>query len=94
MLLVSLGVMLLIPISATVVAEMAPAALRGRYMGAWTLAWMAGTALGPTVGGPVMDLLGIRGAYLLVLVCGLAGSGLFLVRGRWLAAPALVPPSS
>jgi MFS family permease len=94
MLLVSLGVMLLIPISAAAVSEMAPASLRGRYMGAWTLAWTAGTALGPTVGGPVMDLLGIRGAYLLVLACGLAGGGLFLVRGRWLAAPVLVPPSS
>ncbi len=89
MLLCSLGVILLIPISATVVSEMAPVSLRGRYMGAWTLAWTAGTALGPTVGGPVMDLLGVRGAYLLVLACGLAGSGLFLVRGRRLAATAV-----
>jgi hypothetical protein len=40
-----------------------------------------------------MDMLGVRGAYLLVLVCGLSGGGLFLVRGRWLAAPALSPPS-
>ncbi len=94
MLLVSLGVMLLIPISATVVAEMAPASLRGRYMGAWTLAWTLGTALGPTLGGPLMDLLGVRGAYMLVLACGLAGSGLFLVRGRCLAAPAVTRPSS
>ena len=94
MLLVSLGVMLLVPISATVVAEMAPASLRGRYMGAWTLAWTAGTALGPTLGGPLMDLLGVRSAYMLVLACGLAGSGLFLVRGRWLAAPAVTRPSS
>ncbi len=94
MLLVSLGVMLLIPISATVVSEMAPVSLRGRYMGAWTLAWTAGTALGPTVGGPVMDLLGVRGAYLLVLACGLVGSGLFLARGRWLPTPVVTHASS
>ena len=94
MLLVSLGVMLLIPISATVVSEMAPVSLRGRYMGAWTLAWTAGTALGPTVGGPVMDLLGVRGAYLLVLACGVVGSGLFLARGRWLPTPVVTHASS
>ena len=45
--LLSAGTALLIPICATVVSELAPAALRGRYMGAWTLVFMGGYALGP-----------------------------------------------
>lgn len=80
---VSLGVMLLIPISTTVVSRLAPAELRGRYMGAWTLVWLAGYALGPLFGGLAMDALGPRGAYLLVAAAGLGGAALFpLLRAR------------
>ena len=49
------GALLLIPISSTVSAEMAPVALRGRYMGTWTLVQEAGYALGPLFGGMAMD---------------------------------------
>jgi MFS family permease len=80
---VSLGVMLLIPISTSVVSALAPAALRGRYMGAWTLVWLGGYALGPLFGGLALDGLGPRGAYVLVLVTGLGGAALFpLLRVR------------
>ena len=57
-LLTALGVMLFAPIAPAAVSEMAPTALRGRYMGAWTLVWLGGTALGPTFGGLAMDSLG------------------------------------
>ncbi|HJW76818.1 MAG TPA: MFS transporter [Thermoleophilia bacterium] len=80
---VSLGVMLLIPISTTVVSRFAPAELRGRYMGTWTLVWLAGYALGPLFGGLAMDTLGPQGAYLLVAASGLGGAALFpLLRPR------------
>lgn len=80
---VSLGVMLLIPISTTVVSGLAPPALRGRYMGAWTLVWLGGYALGPLFGGLALDALGPKGAYVLVLVTGLGGAALFpLLRAR------------
>jgi MFS family permease len=92
MLLVSLGVMLLIPISATIVSEMAPVALRGRYMGAWTLVWIGGIALGPTLGGLAMDGLGARGAYLLILATGLVGSLLFALQRTRPPVPATTPP--
>ncbi len=83
MLVISLGVMLLIPISTTVVSRLAPVALRGRYMGAWTLVWLGGYALGPLFGGLTLDSLGARGAYLLVALTGLGGAALFpLLRAR------------
>jgi MFS family permease len=80
---VAVGVMLFIPISTTVVSRLAPADLRGRYMGAWTLVWLAGYALGPLFGGMALDTLGPREAYLLVALTGLGGAALFiLLRAR------------
>jgi len=80
---VALGVMLLIPISATVVSRLAPAELRGRYMGAWTLVWLSGYALGPLLGGMAVDTLGPKEAYVLVALTGLGGAALFpLLRAR------------
>jgi predicted MFS family arabinose efflux permease len=70
---VAVGVMLFIPISTTVVSRLAPSDLRGRYMGAWTLVWLAGYALGPLFGGMALDTLGPREAYLLVALTGLGG---------------------
>ena len=76
-LLTSVGTMLFVPIAPAFVSEMAPTALRGRYMGAWTFVWMGGTALGPTFGGLAMDRLSGRGAYLVILAAGLFGALLF-----------------
>ncbi len=78
----SFGVVLLMPICATVVSEMAPPALRGRYMGAWTLVYMGGYALGPLFGGWALDRMGGRGAFLVNGVVGLVGAGLFLLLRR------------
>jgi MFS family permease len=76
-LLISVGTMLFVPIAPAFVSEMAPTALRGRYMGAWTFVWMGGTALGPTFGGLAMDRLSGRGAYLVILAAALFGALLF-----------------
>ena len=73
---ISLGVTLLIPISLTVVSRLAPTELRGRYMGAWTFVWLGGYALGPLFGGLALDVLGPKGAYVLVIVAGLGGAAL------------------
>lgn len=78
----SFGIVLLIPITSTVVSRLAPAELRGRYMGAWTLVYMGGYALGPLVGGWALDALGGRGAFLVIAAAGLIGAALFpLLRG-------------
>jgi MFS family permease len=75
----SLGVVVLIPVSATIAAELAPVALRGRYMGAWTLVQMGGYALGPLFGGLALDVLGPRGAFTLVATLALLGAVLFVL---------------
>ena len=78
---ISLGTALLVPISSTVVSYLAPPHLRGRYVGAWTLVWTGGIALGPIFGGFAMDHLGGRGAYAIVLAAGLTGAALYLLLG-------------
>ena len=88
----SFGIALLIPIAATVVSRLAPTALRGRYMGAWTLVYIGGYALGPLLGGWTLETLGGRGAFLVIAVAGLAGGALFpLLRERAGARPGHPP---
>ena len=84
---VSLGLVLFIPISATVVSRLAPLELRGRYMGAWTLVYMGGYALGPLLGGRAVDALGGRAAFVLAGAIGLAGGAVFLLLRRRLRPP-------
>jgi MFS family permease len=83
MIVLSFGVVLLIPISMTIAAELAPVELRGRYMGAWTLVQMGGYALGPTFGGMAIDRLGVRSAFVLIVALGLAGATLFAITAPW-----------
>ena len=80
-LLVSLGVVVLIPVASTVVAAFAPVELRGRYMGAWTIVYLGGYALGPLCGGFAMDAMGARRAFLVVGAVGLAGAAGFALLG-------------
>ena len=77
MFLICLGIVLLIPISSTVVSNLSPADLRGRYMGMWTLVYMGGYAMGPLLGGWAMAQLGGRGAFAVIAAAGLLGAALF-----------------
>lgn len=91
----SLGEVLLAPVAAAEVADAAPEAVRGRYMGVWTVVWNGGAALGPAFGGWAMDALGGREAFFTLLLVGLAGAALFLALARsWRARhPAHLEPS-
>jgi len=72
------------PLTSAIVAQMAPTELRGRYMGSWTLIYIAGQgALGPLLGGLLLDRLGAHVSYGLLIVCGLAGACLYpLLRAK------------
>ena len=74
----SLGETLLSPVASAEVADLAPEAVRGRYMGVWTVVWNGGAALGPAFGGWAMDTAGGREAFVALLVVGLAGAAAFL----------------
>jgi MFS family permease len=70
-----------------VVSQLAPVQLRGRYMGAWTIAYMGGYALGPLLGGWALDTLGGKTSFAAITAACLAGAALFPllrrgVRGR------------
>ncbi len=85
MMLLALGEALFWPISSAAVSEMAPAALRGTYMGAWTLVDSAGRGIGPLIGGLIMARVGGRENFAVVLVVSLVGAALFAalaLRGR------------
>jgi len=79
----SVGETLLSPVASAEVADLAPEAVRGRYMGVWTVVWNGGAALGPAFGGWAMDHIGSRQAFAVLLVVGLVGAALFVS----LAAP-------
>lgn len=76
----SLGESLLSPVASAEVADFAPEAVRGRYMGVWTVVWNGGASMGPAFMGWAMDTLGPREAYVVLLIVGLAGAALFVSR--------------
>lgn len=78
----SLGEVLLAPVAAAQVADLAPEVVRGRYMGVWTVVWNGGASLGPAVGGFSMDRFGGRRAFALLLGVGLLGGALFVLLAR------------
>jgi len=73
----SLGEAILWPISSTVIAGLAPAELRGRYTGAWTIVDCGGRGLGPFFGGFGMDRFGARRTFVGIMGLGLLGAALF-----------------
>lgn len=72
MALCSAGEVLFVPLSSSVVSLLASTAERGRYMGIWSLVWISGQGLAPTVDGIVAHAWQPRAAYDLVLVVGCA----------------------
>jgi MFS family permease len=78
----SVGETLLSPVASAEVSDMAPEAIRGRYMGVWTIVWNGGAALGPAFGGWAMDAFGGREAFAILLGIGMTGAALFLVLAR------------
>ncbi len=93
----SLGEVLLSPVTSAEVSDLAPEAVRGRYMGVWTIVWNGGAALGPAFGGFAMDAFGGRQAFAILLLIGLAGAVGFLAispawRRRHRSSPAAIRP--
>jgi MFS family permease len=83
---VTVGEMLFAPTSLAVVAELAPATSRGRYLGAFGLAESVGWSAGPFLGGVLLDVFPSSPPLVWGLIASLAflgGGGLWLwERGR------------
>ena len=69
MVLLTLGEMIAMPVCSAYIADLAPAHLRGRYMGAYAMTWALGLMIGPNLG---MKLFGL-GPAVLWLCCGSLG---------------------
>jgi MFS family permease len=65
----TLGEMISIPVGAAYLADLAPAEMRGRYMGAQGLTWGVALIFGPGLGMYLLE----RGSTLLWLACGASG---------------------
>jgi MFS family permease len=78
------------PAGATLVADLAPVELRGRYQGAFSMSWGVAFALAPLLAGEVMAGYGARTLWLGCLALGITLAGLHLAvgpaRNRRLAA--------
>jgi MFS family permease len=67
-----------LPVASTIPAALAPAALRGRYQGAYSLSWALAFTVAPALGAVVLERLGARALWGGSLVVSLAVSaGLF-----------------
>jgi MFS family permease len=57
MVVLTIGEMIMIPTSTALAANLAPADMRGRYMGFYGLTWGVGFGTGPVIGGLLNDLI-------------------------------------
>jgi predicted MFS family arabinose efflux permease len=82
LMLVVLGEMLWAPASEALVAELAPAGMRGVYLGTVNAASWLGLSLAPAVGLQTRAAFGDAGMWLLTLAVGVTGAALYLVAWR------------
>ncbi len=84
------GELLLVPTATAFAANMAPADMRGRYMGVYSLGWGIASGIGPVIGGMLNDSVAPAATWLAGLGFGLLSAAGFL----WMAvrhpAPAAV----
>ncbi len=79
----TVGEVLGFPVANALVANLAPAELRGRYQGAFAMTWGLAFTCAPVVGGAVLERLGGR-----VLWLGCLAAGAAVAAGHLAAAPA------
>jgi len=79
----TLGEIAYLPVIATIPADLAPAQVRGRYQGAYSLAWSVAAFVAPALGAWGLARYGPRGVWGACLVAGLA-----VAAGQLAIAPA------
>jgi MFS family permease len=70
----TVGEVLAFPVANALVADLAPAHLRGRYQGAFTMSWGVAFTLSPILAGEVLAHMGARTLWAACLVLGLAAA--------------------
>ena len=75
----TIGEVIGFPVASTLVANLAPPALRGRYQGAFAMCWGVAFIISPIGAGEVMQRFGARSLWLLCFVVSLAVSAGHLI---------------
>lgn len=88
---VTLGEMLVMPVGGAIVAQLAPAEMRGRYMAVFNFGWVIAAAAGPFLAGLVMDNTDPRWIWFLAFSAALAAASAFLQLEGRLGKPAKRP---
>ena len=79
----TIGEILFAPVNSTVVAQLSPENLRGRYQGSFTLTWGMASMLAPVLGSVLIPLIGHRGVWLgAFALCALAAVGHLTIGAR------------
>jgi MFS family permease len=79
---ISFGEIFLSPVTATVVSDLAPEEVRGRYMSVWTVVWNGGASFGVLMGGLSLQRVGGRQTFAAAMAFGLAGAVAFALLSR------------
>jgi MFS family permease len=67
----TMGEIIMAPVNSSIVADLSPADMRGRYQGAFSLIWATGITLGPWLSGVIIAASDTRTLWLLCMVVGL-----------------------
>jgi MFS family permease len=78
----TLGEMLHAAFASTIVSELAPSPLRGRYMGLFTMSFSSASMFGAPLGGIVLARSGGRALWTAILLLGMVAATLFALAGR------------
>lgn len=82
MALYTFGEMMLVPTATAITADLAPAEMRGRYMGFLGLTWSIGFGIGPVVGGFISDNISPNAIWSITASTGLFAALIFLALKR------------
>lgn len=83
MVIITIGEMLISPVQQALVAEMAPDAMRGRYMAFFGFSWAIPATIGPLLGGLIMDNFDSRLLWLMAFIIGIIATGVYLYLDQW-----------
>jgi len=89
MAILTIGEMIMIPTSTALTANLAPAEMRGRYMGIYGLTWSIGFGVGPVLGGYLNDNIAPAAIWHGGLLLGVAAAIGFVLLSRLIRRPLL-----
>jgi MFS family permease len=82
MAIITIGEMIVAPVSQAIAAQMAPEEMRGRYMAVFGFTWVIPGMIGPLLSGLVLDNLDPRWLWYLVALVGFLAAGGFTILER------------